>query len=58
MAGMLDRMSRISAQFPVNGSDRGLMPNTSPLRTGGAGLDVEREVGAIYLAALWTGDLV
>jgi hypothetical protein len=28
---------------------------TSPLRTGGAGVDVEREVGAIYLAALLTG---
>jgi hypothetical protein len=31
------------------------MPNTSPLSTGGAGVDVEREVGAIYLAALLTG---
>lgn len=31
------------------------MPNTSPLGTGGAGVDVEREVGAIYLAALLTG---
>lgn len=31
------------------------MPNTSPLRTGGAGVDVEREVGAIYLSALLTG---
>lgn len=31
------------------------MPNTSPLASGGAGVDFEIEVGAIYLAALLTG---